>query len=165
MVLSEIDTVAEFWTWCIAGPLLGFALGFLSGKLFDAMLTRWETAGKTSAAITGVIAFLLGGSTLKLFANGESAALYVIGISVGLLFYWKFGSASIPRCTLDVVRLIVDMNDSLHEKVKDRNARAILIASSLSPRIVQLANNDDPRKTNEVIDRAADEIIEPPEGD
>lgn len=157
--------------WFGAAGVLGFALGFVFGRLLALLLERWESTATAAKWAMAVVTFVLGGGTLggtalfkKMTTYSHSAACYLITLAIGLL--WGFARRPRSPYGRDAVINVLKMSDLLSASVPDIEARANLILSGFEPaKTIQKDNRLSQAEWAQKLEQAADLLAERLEGE
>ena len=123
------------WFGYLASPLIGLGLGLHYGRLLTAFIAYWQSTRTAEKAFKSVVLFLLGGGGgAGIFAifSGSHAALYLIGLALGMIFTF-FWPRMPPRYTYKGILTIIEMSEAMRDSVPDAGKRARLILAPLAP--------------------------------
>lgn len=128
-----------YFVWCAAAFFIGIGLGLCFGMLLRSVIANWESAETASKIFMSVMLALFGGGAFgatALFARlveANNAAFYLLGLGLGLTLSIVGLFFPARPFTLMSVKAIIQMSDSLHDKVPDVDDRSSLIASQFMP--------------------------------
>src|SRR5260370_27540735 len=125
--------------WYAAAFATGLGLGVCFGILLRAIIANWESAATAYKVFIGVMLALFGGGAFGATAlfgrlvEGDNTAFYFLGLGIGLVVGVVGLFFPARPFTLKGIKGVIEMSDSLREKIANVDDRASFIASQLVP--------------------------------